>query len=252
MNDIGAELADICEEAARLILPLWRTGVKVMSKADESPVTEADHRGEALILKALAERFPGVPVISEEDASQFGVPEAIGPRFFLVDPLDGTKAFVRGDPNFTVNIGLIENGVPVAGAVAAPATYEVWYTQGAGALKRRSGGAAQPIRVRPWPAGEAMALTSHTMKDPVAEELAATYRFDRRTAMDSSIKFCRIAEGAADIYPRHGPTMEWDVAAGHAVLVAAGGRMATPEGRAFVYGKADKGFRNGWFVARGG
>jgi len=252
MNDIGADLADICEQAARVILPLWRTGVTVISKADESPVTEADHRGEALILEALGKRYPGVPIISEEDASEFGVPEAIGPRFFLVDPLDGTKAFVRGDPNFTVNIGLIEHGVPVAGAVAAPATGEAWYTQGAGALKRKAGEAAQPIHVRPWPKGEAVALTSHTMKDPVAEELAATYRFDRRTAMDSSIKFCRIAEGAADIYPRHGPTMEWDIAAGHAVLVAAGGRMATPEGRPFVYGKADKGFRNGWFVARGG
>jgi 3'(2'), 5'-bisphosphate nucleotidase len=252
LNDIGAELADICEDAARLILPLWRTGLAVISKADESPVTEADHRGEALILKALDERFPGVPVISEEDASQFGVPEAIGPRFFLVDPLDGTKAFVRGDPNFTVNIGLIENGAPVAGAVAAPATGEVWFTHGAGAMKRQAGGAAQPIRVRSWPAGEALALTSHTLKDPAARELAALYKFDRRQAMDSSIKFCRIAEGSADIYPRQGPTMEWDVAAGHAVLVAAGGRLSTPEGRPFTYGKADKGFRNGWFVARGG
>ena len=116
MNDIGAELADICEAAAALILPLWRSGLAVSHKADESPVTEADRAGEALILKALAERFPDIPVISEEDASEFGTPDAIGPRFFLVDPLDGTKAFVRGDPHFTVNIGLIENGRPVAGA----------------------------------------------------------------------------------------------------------------------------------------
>src|SRR3546814_18999253 len=105
MSDIGPELAEICEAAARLILPLWRSGLAVTHKADESPVTEADRQGEALILKALAQRFPDVPVVSEEDASDFGAPERIGPRFFLVDPLDGTKAFVRGDPTFPVTIG---------------------------------------------------------------------------------------------------------------------------------------------------
>jgi len=252
MNDIGPVLADICEAAGREILPLWRTGIGVDRKADNSPVTEADRRGEALILAELEKRFPGVPVISEEDASEFGVPDAIGPRFFLVDPLDGTKAFVRTDPNFTVNIALIEDGRPVAGAVTAPATNESWYTDGGQAMKRKAGEAAKPVRVRPWPAGAAVALVSHTMKEAVAEELAATYGFNLRTPMDSSIKFCRIAEGSADIYPRHGPTMEWDVAAGHAVLEAAGGRMATPEGEPFTYGKAEAGFRNGWFVARGG
>src|SRR6478735_10038683 len=125
-NDIGAQLAEICEEAAALILPLWRTGLAVAQKADESPVTEADQRGEKLILEHLARRFPGVPVISEEDASEFGTPDAIGPRFFLVDPLDGTKAFVRGDPSFTVNIALIEDRRPVAGAISSPVTGETW------------------------------------------------------------------------------------------------------------------------------
>ncbi|MDB5450293.1 MAG: cysQ [Phenylobacterium sp.] len=251
-NDIGETLAEICEAAARLILPLWRSGLTVITKADQSPVTEADQRGEALILEALARHFPDIPVVSEEDASEFGAPEAIGPRFFLVDPLDGTKAFVRGDPHFTVNIGLIDHGRPVAGAVAAPPTGEVWFTGAGGALKRRDGGAAQAVRVRPWPTGEALALVSHTMKDETAQKLAEQYGFDRREPMDSSIKLCRIAEGAADIYPRHGPTMEWDTAAGQAVLEAAGGRLTTPEGEPFVYGKADQGFRNGWFVARGG
>src|ERR1700683_832245 len=116
-TDIAAELADLTAEAARLLLPRWRSELDVSAKADKSPVTEADRRGEALILKALARRFPGVPVISEEHASEFGTPDDIGPRFFLVDPVDGTKAFVRGDPHFTVNIGLIEHGQPVAGAV---------------------------------------------------------------------------------------------------------------------------------------
>jgi len=252
MNNIGPELAEICEEAARLILPLWRSGLEVTHKADESPVTEADKRGELLILKALADRFPGIPVVSEEDASEFGAPEEIGERFFLVDPLDGTKAFVRGDPNFTVNIGLIEHGRPVAGAVCAPPSGEVWYTSGSGLLKRTGDGPAQVVHVRPWPNGAAVALISHTMKPETADKLAEEYGFHLREPMDSSIKLCRIAEGSADIYPRHGPTMEWDTAAGQAVLEAGGGRFTTPEGEPFIYGKADKGFRNGWFVARGG
>ncbi|WP_374574002.1 3'(2'),5'-bisphosphate nucleotidase CysQ [Phenylobacterium sp.] len=251
MNDVGAKLADITEEAARLILPLWRSGLEVSTKADKSPVTEADQRGEALILERLAEAFPGVPVVSEEDASEFGTPDQIGPRFFLVDPLDGTKAFVRGDPNFTVNIGLIDNGRPVAGAVTAPPTGETWFTQGGRALKRVNGGEAEPVRARAWPDGAAVALISHTMKEDHLRELIQRYGFDHPKPMDSSIKLCRIAEGAADIYPRHGPTMEWDIAAGHAVLEAAGGRLTTLEGAPFNYGKAQDGFRNGFFVARG-
>ena len=250
--ELGERLCAITIEAARLILPLWRSGLTVDSKADNSPVTEADRRGEALILARLAEAFPEIPVISEEDASESGTPDTIGPRFFLVDPLDGTKAFVRGDPNFTVNIGLIVDGRAVAGAVAAPPSGEVWFTDGVGARKRQFDEAfSTAIRARPWPKGDALALISHTMKPETRDDLAAKYGFDRTEAMDSSIKLCRIAEGSADIYPRHGPTMEWDTAAGHAVLVAAGGRLTTPEGQPFVYGKAHERFRNGWFVARG-
>jgi 3'(2'), 5'-bisphosphate nucleotidase len=250
--DYGRDLATIVEAAAEVILPFWRTELDVVRKADESPVTEADRAGERLILARLAERFPEIPAISEEHACEFGTPDAIGPRFFLVDPVDGTKAFVRGDPNFTVNIGLIDDGVPVAGAICAPATGEVWFTSAEGVLKRETpGGAETRVQARPWPEGQALALVSHTMKEERAAELAAQYGFSLRAPMDSSIKLVRIAEGAADIYPRHGPTMEWDTAAGHAILVAAGGRFTTPEGEAFTYGKADQGFRNGWFVARG-
>lgn len=252
MNEVGAQLAEICEAAARLILPLWRSGVAVTHKADESPVTEADHRAEALILEELRRRFPGTPIISEEDAARFGTPDAIGSRFFLVDPLDGTKAFVRGDSSFTVNIGLVEDHRPVAGAVACPPTGECWFTAAGRAMKRIDGGPAEPVQVRPWPEGEALVLISHTMKPETLEALRGQYGFHREQAMDSSIKLCRIAEGAADIYPRHGPTMEWDIAAGQAVLEAAGGRLTTPEGEPFLYGKAQDGFRNGWFVARGG
>jgi 3'(2'), 5'-bisphosphate nucleotidase len=250
-TDLGEALAEIVIAASDVILPLWKTELEVSAKADQSPVTEADRRGEALILEGLARRFPGVPVISEEHASEFGTPEAIGPRFFLVDPVDGTKAFVRGDPHFTVNIALIDHGKPVAGVVAAPASGELWVTAGSGVIKRHGDGPFAPVRPRAWPPGEALALISHTMKVETADALAAQYHFHRREPMDSSIKFCRIAEGAADIYPRHGTTMEWDTAAGHAVLIAAGGQVTTPEGEPFVYGKASEGFKNGWFVARG-
>ncbi|WP_184715471.1 3'(2'),5'-bisphosphate nucleotidase CysQ [Caulobacter sp.] len=253
LADWGRQLALITEEAAKVILPFWKTELAVAQKADESPVTEADRAGERLILQRLAELYPDVLVISEEHASEFGTPDAVGSRFFLVDPVDGTKAFVRGDPNFTVNIGLIENGLAVAGAVCAPATGEVWFTTAEGAVKRAGPDAPEtPVRVRPWPKGEALGLVSHTMREEKAAELAAEYGFDLRAPMDSSIKMCRIAEGSADIYPRHGPTSEWDTAAGHAVLVAAGGAFTQPDGSPFTYGKADQSFRNGWFVARGG
>lgn len=253
LADIGRDLATIVEAAAEVILPYWRTELDVVRKADESPVTEADRAGEKVILALLAQQFPDIPAISEEHACEYGAPSEIGPRFFLVDPVDGTKAFVRGDPNFTVNIGLIDDGAPVAGAVCAPATGEVWFTTAEGVAKRETlGGPEVLVRVRAWPEGQALALVSHTMKEDKATALADQYGFSLRAPMDSSIKLARIAEGAADIYPRHGPTMEWDTAAGHALIVAAGGRFTTPEGEAFVYGKADQGFRNGWFVARGG
>jgi 3'(2'), 5'-bisphosphate nucleotidase len=160
--DYGRELATIVEAAAEVILPFWRTELDVVRKADESPVTEADRAGERLILARLAECFPEIPAISEEHASEFGTPDAIGPRFFLVDPVDGTKAFVRGDPNFTVNIGLIDNGAPVAGAICAPATGEVWFTSAEGVLKREGpGGAETRVRARAWPAA-----VSHSMVGP--------------------------------------------------------------------------------------
>lgn len=252
IRNIGPRLADMVEAAGALILPLWRSGLDVIHKADDSPVTEADRRGERLLLDLLAKEFPDIPVVSEEDSSESGVPKTIASRFFLVDPLDGTKAFVRGDEHFTVNIGLIEDGRPVAGAVSGPALGDTWFTTADGAVKRPIGGPASAIRVRAWPKGEAVSLISHTMKPDQLAALRAEYGFDQTHAMDSSVKLCWLAQGSADIYPRHGPTMEWDIAAGQAVLEAAGGSLTQPDGSAFAYGKSDLGFRNGWFVARGG
>jgi 3'(2'), 5'-bisphosphate nucleotidase len=248
----GALLADLCEEAADLVRPLWNSGLAVDRNSDDSPVTEANRRAETLILARLGAIAPGITVVSEEHASEFGAPGLIGPVFLLVDPVDGTKAFVRGDPNFTVNIALVVDGVPVAGAISAPATRETWFTAPGGAFKRLAGAPAAPVAVRPWPPGGAVALISHTMKPEVLRTLTDRHGFDATEAMDSSIKFCRIAEGAADIYPRLGPTMEWDIAAGHAILAAAGGRVETEAGQPFLYGKASVGFRNAPFFARGG
>ena len=248
----GSVLADLCEEAADLVRPLWKSGLTVDRKLDDSPVTEADRRAEALILEGLSRIAPGVAVVSEEHASEFGAPGSIGRVFLLVDPVDGTKAFVRGDPNFTVNIGLIIDGRPVAGAISAPATGETWFTGPKGAFKRMKGGDPVGVSVRPWPAGDAVALISHTMKPETLKALTDRYGFHGTRPMDSSIKFCRIAEGGADIYPRLGPTMEWDIAAGHAILSAAGGRVEAEDGAAFLYGKASEGFRNRGFVAWGG
>lgn len=249
-NDIGAVLAGIVEEASAVIMPFWRGEFVTERKADFSPVTEADHAGEKVIVARLNELYPDIPVIAEESSAKFGVPEAIGPRFFLVDPVDGTKAFVRGDIHFTVNIGLIQDGVPVAGAVAAPAQKRTWFTTPDGCRRRAFGDqAGERVTVRPWPA-EPVCLISHTMGATEAEALKLQYGSSHTLAMDSSIKLCMVADGTADIYPRHGPTMEWDIAAAHAVLVAAGGSVKQPDGSPFLYGKADQGFRNGWFVAR--
>lgn len=250
--DLGLALAEIAEDAARLILPYFRNATTaVQHKGDDSPVTEADQAAERLILARLAEQFPDIPAIGEEHAAEHGVPRSAAGQFFLVDPLDGTKAFVRGDEHFTVNIGLIENGAPVAGAVVTPVSGETWFTTDAGAAKRRLGEAGgQPIRARPAPERK-VALVSHTLKAADESWLREKYGFAHVQRMDSSVKFCRLAEGSADLYPRHGPTMEWDTAAGDAVLRAAGGTVETLDGRPMTYGKAAAGFRNGGFLARG-
>ncbi len=251
-TDLGRMLAEVAEDAAELILPYWRSDLAVERKADSSPVTEADRRAEDLILARLARLFPKIPTISEEAAENGGVPKAAPARFFLIDPLDGTKGFVRGAESFTVNIGLIENGQPVAGAVAAPATGQVWFTTGEGAFRRKvRGNDLTQIRVRAKP-DAGVALVSHTLTDEEASRLAARYGCPVWQGMDSSVKFCLIAEGRADIYPRPGRTMEWDTAAADAVLRCAGGRVFTDSGQPLAYGKADQGFANPGFLAVGG
>lgn len=252
LADTGRRFAEIVEAAAAVILPFWRAGATVDRKADDSPVTEADRRAEALILAELERSFPGLLVVAEEAHAAGLCAEEGCDRFVLVDPLDGTKGFVRGGEAFTVNIGLIEAGRPVAGAVAAPASGLVWFTDGSGAVRRRFGEAsAQPIRVRERPSpAEALALVSNSLSDAEAERVAARVGCKRWQAMDSSVKFCLVAQGHADVYPRPGRVMEWDTAAGEAVLVAAGGRIVADDGGLLRYGKP--GFDHRGFTAMGG
>ena len=242
-------IADIAEEAARVILPYWRAGAAVEIKADDSPVTLADQQAEALILARLAALYPGIQTVAEEAVATDGAPVLGAGPFWLIDPLDGTKGFVQGKESFTVNIALIEKGAPVAGVVTAPATSTTWRKGVDGAQRRRFGEAWTAIKVRDRP-NEGIALLSHSVTDEEATRLAARHGCSRWQGTDSSLKFCLIAEGRFDAYPRTGPTHEWDTAAGQAVLEAAGGRVLADDGAPLAYGKP--GFRNGAFVAMGG
>ena len=243
------EVAEAAREAGEAILEVVRRGFDVEAKADSSPVTEADRAAELVILAALARAAPAVPVIAEEEAAAGRIP-AHGDRFFLVDPLDGTKEFVRGGDDYTVNIGLIEGGMPRLGAVFAPATGRLhgglvgegaWVDDGDG---RKS----IATRLR----GEqltAVASKSHLNQATIDYLQEAAGGCDY-VAVGSSLKFCIVAEGKADIYPRASPTSEWDTAAGHAVLLAAGGLVDGPNGDALRYGKPT--FLNRGFVATSG
>ena len=249
--------AALCVEAGAVVMEVYRAGGEARLKADSSPVTEADERAEALILAGLERHLPGWPVLAEEAAAR-GETLAASSRFILVDPLDGTREFVSRNGEFTVNIGLVVDGAPVAGAVYAPALERLW-SGGATARVRTVAPGARlssatgdaPLRARPAPAAGWTALASRSHGDPETEALLARLPVAERRAAGSSLKFCVLAEGQADVYPRFGPTMEWDTAAADAVLRAAGGCVLRPDGAAFRYGKAEAGYRNGPFVAWG-
>lgn len=238
---------------AAAIMALYGGPVAVRLKDDASAVTAADEAAERAILSVLARRCPDIPVVAEEQAAGGGVP-AFGPRFFLVDPLDGTKEFLGRNGEFTVNVGLVEAGEPVAGVVLAPVPGRLFFGAagfGAGeaAVRDGSAGGWRPVAARaPAPDGW-VAVVSRSHADARTDGFLAGLPVKQRLRAGSSLKFCLVAAGEADVYPRFGTTMEWDTAAGHAVLAGAGGCVLTPEGDPFVYGKP--GYRNGFFVARG-
>ena len=249
MTALAASLREIAHRAGREILAVYGSDFAVLDKADGSPVTEADTRAEQVILNGLASCAPGDAVVAEESVSAGNVPGLDGRPFFLVDPLDGTREFVGRTDEFTVNIALVENGVPTAGVVHVPALDETYWTAGDGtAWRSRRGGAAERIACR-RPGRRLVAIASRSHRS--AETDAWLERFDIAEVMSagSSLKFCRIAEGVADLYPRLGRTMEWDIAAGHAIVNAAGGSVESIDGEPLVYGKP--GFENPHIVARG-
>ena len=245
---IARAFAEIAREAGAAIMHVYAKGCDARIKDDRSPVTEADELAEAIILRRLADVMPGVPVVAEECAAKGVIPE-VGRRFILVDPLDGTKEFLNRNGEFTVNIALIEEGRPVAGCVFAPAVNALY--AGGETAWRVQDGVEEAISTRAYPVEGLTALCSRSHPDAKSEAFLAEYPIADRREAGSSLKFCRVAEGVADVYPRFGPTMEWDVAAGHAVLAAAGGQVLMPDGEDFLYGKTDAGFRNVAFVAWG-
>ena len=243
------ELGNVAREAGEAILSVVRRGFEIESKHDTSPVTEADRAAELIILAALASAAPGVPVIAEEEVAAGRIP-AHDEIYFLVDPLDGTKEFIRGGDDYTVNIGLVENGSPSLGIVYAPATRRLHTgCVGQGAWLDEGHGKVEIITRARGPEVAAVASKSH-LNQATIDYLDAAVGACERVSIGSSLKFCIVAEGRADIYPRLSPTSEWDTAAGHAILVAAGGRVDGPDGRALRYGK--RAFLNRAFVATAG
>ena len=244
-----AALTPAVDAAGSVILDIKAKGPASMTKSDGSPVTIADRKAEEILLAALAEICPDIPVVSEENTDSHKL--STGQRFFLVDPLDGTKEFIKADDNgaFTVNIGLIENGLPVMGMVYAPArNVFYWGYQGGGAFCRETT-RISPVAVRTVPNGGAVAVASASHLDAATTDWLAEHQINQTKSIGSSLKFALVASGQADVYPRFGPTMEWDTAAGDAILRAAGGMVFHPDGEIYRYGK--QGYRNTPFIAYG-
>ncbi|MFO1071100.1 MAG: 3'(2'),5'-bisphosphate nucleotidase CysQ [Geminicoccaceae bacterium] len=242
-------LIGIARRAGAVVMEVYGTDFAVRGKDDASPVTQADERAEALIVPALAALLPGVPVVAEEAVARGDVP-AVGERFWLVDPLDGTKEFINRNGEFTVNIALVEAGVPVLGVVLAPALGRLF--AGADGLGARVEDAAgrRPIACRKTPAEGLTVVASRSHGDAAAlDAFLGRRKVASLASAGSSLKLCLVAAGEADLYPRLGRTMEWDIAAGHAVVRAAGGQVCRLDGTPLTYGKP--GFENPHFYAAG-
>ena len=255
------DLTTIVSRAAAAILAARASALNPRTKADQSPVTAADDASEAIILEGVARLLPGVPVISEEASARSRPSASVGDEFILVDPVDGTRELVAGRDEFTINLGLVRAGSPVLGIVAAPALGLVWRTAPGGGAQRfrlAPGAAADAaaevaaIRTRPMPKAGIVAAVSRSHFDPATEAFLARLgaRHDA-LASGSAIKLCRVAEGAADVYPRLAPTHQWDVAAGHAILAAAGGTVTTPDRLPLTYRPDADGLRVPGFIAWG-
>jgi 3'(2'), 5'-bisphosphate nucleotidase len=250
-------LAELVAAAGHCILATAPSDLLTRSKADHSPVTVADEASETILREGLERILPGVPVIAEEGVASGELPEP-GDEFFLVDPLDGTREFLAGRPEYAVNLAFVSAGVPKIGLIYAPAS-GILYAGSEGSAVRAAlppgsdfnRAKTAPIRVRPRPARLVVAV-SRSHPDPATDRFLATLSIERRLVMGSALKFASIAEGYADAYPRLVSLSEWDVAAGHALVVAAGGSVRTPDGEALRYGARAQNFRLGGFIAWGG
>ncbi|MCQ8184528.1 3'(2'),5'-bisphosphate nucleotidase CysQ [Parvularcula maris] len=262
MSPLKNVMVEAALAGSRVVLDVYERGAAVKEKADGSPVTEADEKAEAAILDVLHRGAATIPIIAEESVAGGQVPKA-SPIFFLVDPLDGTKEFVQRTGEFTVNIALIEDGVPAAGVVTVPAQGMLYFGDATEAFRQRydfaSGtakGEEEMIAVRSAPDSGAIAMTSRSHGSTETQAMLKRLGVTDVLPAGSSLKFCAIAEGRADLYPRLGRTMEWDTAAAHAVLRAAGGEVYVFDGQkrgpALAYGKEERGFDNPHFLAVGG
>ena len=246
-------------EAGHAIMRFYEAGCEVMLKPDASPVSEADHVAEAIILKSLRAYLSDVPVVAEEEMAAGDGPVEISDRFFLVDPLDGTKEFVLRNGDFTVNIALIENGFPVSGVVYAPVSGRLYCGSPSGAwqydVQRGALGAKTSLHVREC-GEQKTAVASRSHNTPETDAYLREQAIATCVSVGSSLKFCLLAAGQADVYPRFSRTMEWDTAAGDAVLRAAGGKTLTLDNQPLTYGKrnqsADCDYANPFFIAYGG
>jgi 3'(2'), 5'-bisphosphate nucleotidase len=251
-----APLAQLASEAGACIGRFAAEGLNTRAKSDRSPVTAADEAVEAILRAGLARLMPGVPLIAEEAASR-GEAETSGVFFFLVDPIDGTREFIAGRSEYTINVALVAGQAPVLGLIYAPALHEL-YLAAEGQASRSvlepgmpfDAGKAVPIRARPRPA-QLVAAVSRSHPDSKSDAYLASLPVERRLTLGSSLKFALVAEGKADVYVRFGTVMEWDVAAGHALLTAAGGRVIATDGNDLAYGRRDRGFRVDGFIAWG-
>ena len=258
LSPLARALAETAQDAGRVILKHYSEGTEARAKSDASPVTAADEDAEKLILERLRAIEPGTPIVAEEEVAAGRVPK-VGRRFFLVDPLDGTKEFISKNGEFTVNIALIEDNKPVMGVVLAPAKARLFVGDGANGAYELAAPEDLPlnfetatrVRARRAPEDGMVAVASRSHRDEKTDEFLSKHKVANLISAGSSLKLCLVATGEADIYPRIGRTMEWDIAAGHAVLAAAGGRVTTVDGKPFLYGKASDGFANPHFVAWG-
>ena len=240
----------IARKAGDVIMEYYEGRIEVDEKSDGSPVTAADRAADAVIVPALRKLTPEIPVVSEESVDAGDIPDVSGGTFWLVDPLDGTKEYISRNGDFTVNIGLIVDNRPTLGVLMTPVNGLVWAgIVGEGAFEESSDGRRRPISVRTADPEALVVVASRSHRSPELEDYIAARPVKESISRGSALKFCLVARGEADLYPRNGPTMEWDTAAGHGVLLAAGGSMEMFEGGEFRYGKPD--FRNGWFVVRG-